>query len=129
MNRDQIYNEIKEIFGLVPSFFNEIPDSLLESEWRLFKEIEFGEGLIPNKYRELIGIAVSAISKCKYCALFHSEIAKLYGATDEEIQGAVHYAKNSAGWSAYINGMQMDFETFKTEVKSACEYVRSKQSR
>lgn len=128
MNRDQVFNEIKEIFGLVPSFFKEIPDSLLESEWRLFKEIEFAGGPIPNKYRELIGIAVSAVSKCKYCALFHTEIAKLYGATDEEIQAAVHYAKNSAGWSTYINGMQMDFETFKTEVKSACEYVRSMQS-
>jgi AhpD family alkylhydroperoxidase len=82
---------------------------LLESEWRLFKEIELAGGPIPNKYRERIGIAVSAVTKCNYCAISHTEIAKRFGATDDEIQAAVHYTQNSAGWSTYINGMQMDF--------------------
>ncbi|MFG3405457.1 carboxymuconolactone decarboxylase family protein [Streptomyces sp. NPDC048142] len=31
-------------------------------------------------------------TKCRYCTLFHTEAAKLFGATDEEIQEAVHYA-------------------------------------
>ncbi len=129
MNRQQIYDEMKEMFGLVPSFFKEVPDSSLELEWRLFKQVQFEEGPIPNKYRELIGIAISAISKCHYCAFYHTEIAKLNGATDAEIEDAVHYAKSSAGWSTYINGMQMDFETFKREVKGACEHVRAAQGR
>jgi hypothetical protein len=38
---------------------------------------------------------------------------------------AVHYAKSSAGWSTYLNGMQMDFEQFKREVTQACEHVRA----
>ena len=129
MNRDQIYSEMKEMFGLVPSFFKEVPDASLELEWRLFKQVQFEEGPIPNKYRELIGIAVSAISKCHYCSFYHTEIAKLNGATDAEIEDAVHYAKSSAGWSTYINGLQIDFETFKKEVKGACEHVRSMQNR
>ena len=49
------------------------------------------------------------------------------GATDEEIEDAVHYAKSSAGWSTYINGMQMDFDEFKAEVKRAVDYIRSGQ--
>ena len=85
------------------------------------------EGPIPNKYRELIGVAISAVSNCRYCALFHTEIAKLNGATGAEIEDAVHYAKSSAGWSAYLNGMQLDFDKFKDEVLRACQHVRSKQ--
>jgi hypothetical protein len=38
--------------------------------------------------------------------LFHTEAAKLFRATDEEIQEAVHYAKTSLGRSACVNGMR-----------------------
>lgn len=128
MTREQVYKEIEGMFGLVPSFFKEVPDASLELEWKLFKRVQFDEGPIPNKYRELIGVAISAVTKCKYCALYHTEVAKLNGATDAEIEDAVHYAKSSAGWSAYINGLQIDYETFRGEVLQACEHVK-KQSR
>jgi len=127
MLKKEIYNEIEQTFGLVPSMFKTIPDSSLELEWKLFKQVQFEEGPIPNKYRELIGVAVSAISKCHYCAFYHTELAKLNGATDAEIEDAVHYAKSSAGWSTYVNGMQIDFDQFKSEVRKACDHVRSMQ--
>jgi AhpD family alkylhydroperoxidase len=127
MLKKEIYNEIEQTFGLVPSMFKTIPDASLELEWKLFKQVQFEEGPIPNKYRELIGVAVSAISKCHYCAFFHTELAKLNGATDAEIEDAVHYAKSSAGWSTYVNGMQIDFDQFKSEVLKACDHVRSMQ--
>ena len=126
MTRQEIYNEIEDMFGLVPSMFKLIPDSSLELEWKLFKRVQFEEGPIPNKYRELIGVAISAISKCKYCTYFHTQIAKLNGATDAEIEDAVHYAKSSAGWSTYINGLQVDYDQFKAEIDAACEHVREK---
>ena len=129
MNRQEIYKEIEEMFGLVPSMFKAVPDSSLELEWQLFKRVQFEEGPIPNKYRELIGVAISAISKCRYCAVYHTEVAKLNGATDAEIEDAVHYAKSSAGWSTYINGLQLDYDQFKEEVLKACEHVRSTQAK
>ena len=103
MTREDVYKEIEGMFGLVPSFFKEVPDSSLELEWKLFKRVQFDPGPIPNKYRELIGVAISAITKCRYCSVYHTEVARLNGATDAEIEDAVHYAKSSAGWSAYIN--------------------------
>ncbi len=124
MTREDVYKEIEGMFGLVPSFFKEVPDSSLELEWKLFKRLQFDEGPIPNKYRELIGVAIAAATKCRYCALYHTEVAKLNGATDAEIEDAVHYAKSSAGWSAYINGLQIDYEKFRDEVLRACEHVR-----
>jgi AhpD family alkylhydroperoxidase len=129
MKREEVYKEIEAMFGLVPSMFKSIPDKTLELEWQLFKKVQFEEGPIPNKYRELMGVAISAVSKCRYCSLFHTEIAKLNGATETEIEDAIHYAKSSAGWSTYINGLQMDYEKFKAEVLEACDYVRNSQGK
>jgi AhpD family alkylhydroperoxidase len=128
MTRQEVYNEIEETFGLVPSMFRALPDSSLELEWQLFKRVQLEEGPIPNKYRELIGLAIAGITKCRYCAFYHTEVAKLFGATDEEIEDALHFAKSTAGWSAYVNGLQLDFEQFKDEILRACEHVRSAQA-
>ena len=128
MTRQQVYQEIEETFGLVPSMFKSIPDSSLEAEWQLFKRVQLEEGPIPAKYRELIGLAIAGVTKCRYCALYHTEVAKLFGATDEEIEDAVHFAKSTAGWSAYVNGLQLDFDQFKDEILQACEHVRSTQA-
>ncbi len=123
--REQIYKEIEGMFGLVPSMFKPVPDSSLELEWQLFKRVQFDPGPIPNKYRELIGVAIAAATKCRYCEVYHTEVAKLNGATDAEIEDAVHYAKSSMGWSTYINGLQIDYDTFADEVRQAGEHVRS----
>jgi len=124
MTRNQVYSEIKEMFGMVPTFIKSIPDSSLEMEWNLIKTVQLDEGPIPNKYRELIGLGIAAATKCRYCAVFHTEIARLFGATDEEIENAVHFAKSTAGWSAYVNGMQFDFDQFRKEVAQMTDYVR-----
>ena len=51
-------------------------------------------------------------------------MAKLNGATDQEIEETVHYAKATAGWSAYINVMQLDYNEFTKEIDSVCAHVR-----
>ena len=126
--RAEVYAEMQQMLGLVPSFFKTMPDTSLDMEWQLMKQVQMMPGAIPNKYRELLGVGISAVTKCKYCAFFHTEIAKLHGATDAEIEEAVHFAKAGAGWSTYINGMQLDYEQFKAEILQACEYVRKTQA-
>jgi len=128
MSREEVYKEMEDMFGLVPSFFKAVPDSTLEFEWELFKRIQLEEGAIPNKYKELVGLAVSAATKCRFCVLAHTEFARLHGATDEEIEEAVHFAKFSAGWSTYLHGMQEDYDQFKDEIRRACDHVRAKEA-
>jgi alkylhydroperoxidase/carboxymuconolactone decarboxylase family protein YurZ len=77
MNRHEVYKDIEEMFGFVPTFLKAVPDSSLELEWKLMKRAQFEEGPVPNKYRELIGLAVSAVTRCRFCTLFHTEVAKL----------------------------------------------------
>lgn len=122
--REEIYKEIEGMLGVVPTFLKKVPDSSLALEWDLFKRVQMDEGPIPNKYRELIGVAVSAVTRCRYCAFYHTEVAKLNGATEAEIEDAVHFAKSQAGWSTYINGLQIDYEEFRKEVLHACAHVR-----
>ena len=128
MSRNAIYKEIEANFGLVPSFFDSVPDSSLELEWHLFKRLQVEEGVIPNKYRELIGLGIAAATKCRFCTLYHTEMARLEGATTEEIEEAVHFAKCSTGWSTYINGLQTDYERFRDDIMRVCEHIRTAQS-
>lgn len=123
--RTEVEAEIQETLGLVPSFFGGIPDELMDMEWTLFKRFEFDETLIPQKYKQLMGVAVHSETKCHYCTLFHTEAAKLFGATDEEIQEAVHFAKHTCGWSAYLNGIRQDYDEFVQELQQVGEYLSS----
>jgi AhpD family alkylhydroperoxidase len=124
MSRETVYAEMKEMLGLVPQFFEAVPDHTIDLEWELFKQVQAVETVLPNKVKELIGIGISAVTKCKYCAYFHTEMAKLAGATDDEIREALSYSKSSAGWSAFINGSQADYQQFKKDVDSACSHIR-----
>ena len=124
MNRQQVYKEIEGTMGVVPSFLKALPDSSIELEWQTMKQTQMEPGPIPNKYRELIGLAVAAATRCRYCAFFHTEMAKLNGATAAEIEDAVHFAKSTMGWSTYLNGLQMDYEQFKSEVLKAVAHAR-----
>lgn len=74
-----------------------------------------------------MGIAIHAETKCFYCTLFHTEAAKLFGATKEEIQEAVHFAKMSVGWSVYLNGMRTDYDEFAKEFTKMGDFLKTKQ--
>ena len=121
--RAEVEAEVKETLGLVPGFFARIPDDTIDQEWQLFARMELGETLIPNKYKELLMLAVHAQTHCRYCTLFHTEAAKLFGATDEEIQEAVHLAKHTVGWSTYLNGLREDEARFAEELGQIGEHL------
>ena len=125
MARTDVHREMKETFGEVIGFIDLIPDEYIDSEWDLIKRVQFGETLIPNKYKELIGLSVSAATRCRYCVVFHTEAAKLFGATDAEVEEAMHYTKLVLGWSTYINGMQVDYDEFKAQVGRVVEHVKA----
>ena len=42
-----------------------------------------GESVIPKKYREMMMLASAAATKC--CQTYHKEVAKTFGATEEEL--------------------------------------------
>ncbi len=121
----EIRSEIEKTFGKVPTWVSEMPDSALEGFWGLMKDFQLAETAIPNKYKELIGLGVSGATRCRYCALFHTEAARLFGATDEEIAEAAMMAAHTMGASTFLNSIQVDYDQFKRETLEAIQYVRS----
>jgi AhpD family alkylhydroperoxidase len=126
MTRTEIDRDIEATLGLVPRFMQDVPDYLIESEWASFKNLQLSDQTaIPNKHKELIGLAVSAATRCRYCVYFHTEAARLFGASDEEITEAALIAKNTMAWSTYLNGMAYDFDEFRREFDRIAEHVRA----
>ena len=122
--RKRIRAEIEQTFGAVPSWVDEMPDTGLEGFWSLMRDFQLAETSIPNKYKELIGLGISGATRCRYCALFHTEAAKLFGATDEEIREAAMMAAHTMAASTFVNAMQVDYDTFRRETMDAIAYVR-----
>ncbi len=127
MERREVYQEAEQIFGLVPDWIKGMPDSAIGEMWELMKKVQMSDKTaIPPKFKELIGLAVASSLHCRYCTYFHTEAAKLNGATDEEVKEAVLMGSLTTLFSTYLNGSQTDFEHFKQETDKAIKNVREK---
>src|SRR5436189_6278910 len=125
-DRREADRDIEETLGLVPEFFQRVPDYLLPTEWASFKSLVLSdETAIPNKYKEMIGLAVSGATRCRYCAYFHTEAARLFGATDDEINETALIAKKTMGWSTYLNTLQVDYDVFTTAFDQLTAHSRA----
>ncbi len=107
--------DIETTLGLVPGFMTALAEDVLIQEWPLFKKYEMEETKIPAKYREMIGLAIAANTRCPYCTLFHTGAAKLHGATDDEIQEIYFLASLTGRWSTMLFAQQYDLEKFTEE--------------
>ena len=123
--RAEVYGQAKELLGLVPEWVQSMPDELLFGFWSQMRDLLLGETKIPNKYKELIGIAVAGATKCRYCQLFHSEAARLNGATEDEITEAAALSALTMLASTYLNSKAIDFEEFATDTRRIVEHVKS----
>jgi AhpD family alkylhydroperoxidase len=128
-DRREADRDIEEVFGRVPEFFQRVPDHLLPSEWASFKSLVLSDQTaIPNKYKELIGLAVSGATRCRYCAYFHAEAARLFGATEDEVNETALIAKNTMGWSTYLNTLQFDYDAFTAEFDQMAAHIREQMA-
>jgi AhpD family alkylhydroperoxidase len=125
IERKQVYAEIKGLFGDVPSWVKTMPDAAIGGFWELMRDFQLAETRIPNKYKELIGLAVSGATRCRYCALFHTEAARLFGATDEEIAEASMMGAFTMAGSTFLNAQQVDYDEFRKETLDAVEWART----
>ena len=122
---NRIREEIRQLFGKVPGWVEDMPPAALEGFWSTMRDFQLGEGALPNKYKELIGLAVAGATRCRYCALFHTEAARLFGATDAEIAEAAMMGAHTMSASTFVNAMQTDYDTFRKETLDAIDWVRS----
>jgi AhpD family alkylhydroperoxidase len=123
--RQQVYQESTELFGIVPEWVKQMPDGVVQGFWTLMKDFYLAETKVPNKYKDLIGIAVAGATRCRYCALFHTELAKLNGASDLEISEASAVSGLTMMGSTFLNAQQVDYDQFRKETLAIVEFVKS----
>ncbi len=120
-----VLEDIEKTLGIVPGFMKGIPEDVLTAVWPVFKKYNVEHtGIIPAKYREMIGLAIAAAIKCPYCQLFHREAAKMSGATEEELAELAYLANDTAGWSATIHAQHYDYQKFKEEVEQIGKHLQ-----
>jgi AhpD family alkylhydroperoxidase len=113
---EETFKEIEAAYGVVPTFIKAYPKIGVAQAWALTKALELNpESKLDPKVKSLINIAVAAQIPCRYCVWLDTKFARDAGATDEEIAEAVAQAGLTRHWSAVLNGLQIDFETFKAE--------------
>ena len=129
MTREEIYEDIRDTLGLVPTFFTRVPDATLEHDWLNFKSLQLQDTAISIKVKELIGLAAAAAIQCPYCVFYHTEVAKFFGATEEEVSEAIRMGMQTAGWSTFIAGTGQNLDEFRQELRQALEYIRARQEK
>jgi len=123
MSRSDVEREIRETLGRVPSFFETMPDSTLENEWREFKVFQLQDTALTAREKQLIGYAVAAAIHCPYCTYFHHSATKMMGSTDAQIEEANRMASDTAKYSTYLHGLQVPLDDFKKESDDIGTYV------
>ena len=72
--------------------------------WRAFSRSVFKEGVLDEKTKQLIAVAVAHVTQCPYCIKAHVPQAMRKGATKEEIMEAIWVAAEMRAGAAYAHG-------------------------
>ena len=127
MGREAVDAEMKELAGTVMTVLDQVPDEVIEPEWRLLKWSLFDETLIPNRYRALIAVAVAAVLRCRYAVRLHTEMARIHGASEAEIAASVHHATLVSAWSARMNGVDISAADFAAELERLVGHLTDRE--
>jgi len=126
---DAALAQIKAAFGFVPAFTRAVPSGLLPSWWQLTTDIDAEQTALDGKTKELIGLAVAAQIPCEMCIYYHTQAARLRGATDQEIREAVFVAGTVRLNSTVVNGAQVDRAQFRRDVDRIVKGARQQAAK
>ncbi|MGQ0534715.1 MAG: carboxymuconolactone decarboxylase family protein [Methanobacteriota archaeon] len=122
---ENVRREITEAFGFVPGFVNVLPPKEAELWWSAIRDFQLSEETnLDGKTKELIGLGVASQIPCHFCVLFHTEAARLNGASEHEIQEAIFMAGLTRLGSTILNGVQYDSAAFDKELREIVSYVK-----
>ena len=118
--------EMKKTFGTLPSWLMVYPENARAAAWEWYKAIEMGPGVIPQKYQQLIALAVASQIPCEYCTFVHRSFATdFFGATEAEISEAVALAANTRHWSTILYGNGIELEGFRAEIRDIITHLKA----
>ncbi len=72
-----------------------------------YDQAALADGVIPQKYKELIAIGVALTTQCTYCIEVHKQKAIDAGATPEEFAELIHVAAALRAGAAITHGTHL----------------------
>lgn len=122
---DDVKREMTEALGMVPSFALAVPPTEARLWWQTLRDFQLSDKTaLDGKVKELIGLGVASQIPCRYCVLFHTEAARLNGATEQELQEAIFMASVTRMGSTILNGALLDEATFDAELREIVTYLK-----
>ncbi len=99
LEREQVEGEIAALYdkiyqerGVVPYMFKTVSHvPALALGFAAFLKPLMGEGELPAWYKELVATRVASLNTCEYCISSHRYLARLRGATNEQIAAIDSY--------------------------------------
>jgi AhpD family alkylhydroperoxidase len=123
MSRSDVERDIVATLGQVPDFFAPMPDDTLEREWAEWKHFQLEDTALTAREKHLIGLGVASAIHCPYCTYFHRAAATMMGATAEQAEEASRFAADTAKYSTYLHGLNIDLDAFKRQADEIGEYL------
>ena len=123
MSRSDTERDMIETLGQVPDFFKDMPDATLDREWAEWKSFQLADTALTAREKHLIGLGVAAATHCQYCTYFHRKAAAMMGASDAQLEEAARFASDTAKYSAYLHGLQIDIGAFKRQADEMGRYL------
>ena len=122
------YKDIEQTIGIVPKVLKKYPIESIGGAWSDMKGVQFNTlSEIPNKYKELIGLAVATQIPCGNCVYFHTGLAVANNANQKELNETIAIAALVSRLSLFLDGAQIDEKVFKSEVKKVLKLTDQKQ--
>ena len=109
----ELYEEIRDRFGMVPNFFRAqaaADPEWLELTWERWKQIMGREREMDRKTKEMIALAVSLVNDCAYCKGAHSQMAKMAGASDMELTELREVVELFASFNAIADSLDVPLD-------------------
>ena len=107
----KIYENLNQALGFIPNTYKtmahkpEFLRSLLNMD-----QTVFAKGVLDDKTKQLIAIAVSAANGCQYCLSAHAALAQKAGATTEEIVEALTVASVMSAYNTFNKALGLDID-------------------
>jgi AhpD family alkylhydroperoxidase len=115
--------EIVAAYGFLPGFFKALPDNALPGAWAEMKQFQDGTTALPNKIKDLIGLAVAAQAGARGSVYAYSRCAQAFGATEAEVKESVTMAALTRHWSTIFNGLLLDETKYRADTARMVDYL------
>lgn len=104
----KIQKDVEEKFSFIPEAFQAMGRSGDYLQAMMDLDGAAGEGVIDEKTKQLICVAVASVNGCLYCVDAHSAMAKKAGVSDEDLSGALEVAAMMSAFNMFLKSIDLN---------------------